>query len=148
MIIFEDKSNIGVSIINDGHKAFIGILNRAAIVNEQNGNTKETKDLLGEMIEYSRKYFAKEEACMVKFEFPDYQLHRKEHLAFTSKTIMCYHNLLMGDYQISNEVLEYLKTWLVNHIHVSDKKYINCLNEDSKWWYADKQENAKRKMEC
>ncbi len=134
MIKLKDKSNIGVSIINDGHKAFIGILNKATIVSEHNGNTEEIKELLGEIIEYSHKYFLKEEDCMIKFKFPDYQLHKKEHLAFTSKTIMCYHNLLMGDYQISNEILEYLKTWLVNHIQVSDKQYVNCLNGDSKWW--------------
>ncbi len=147
MIKLEDKSNIGVSIINEGHKTFVGILNKATIVNEHNGNTEEIKELLGEMIEYSLKHFSKEEACMAKFKFADYQLHRKEHLVFASKTIMCYHNLLMGDYQISNEILEYLKTWLVNHIQVSDKTYVNYLNEDSKSWYEDKQKIIKRKME-
>ncbi len=122
MIELEDKLSVDVSIINEGYKEFIGILNKAIIVNEQNGNTEAIKDILGNMIEYSRKYFSKEEACMKKYKFADYQLHTKEHLAFTSKTIMSYHNLLMGDDQISNEIFEYLKHWLLNHIQVSDKK--------------------------
>ncbi len=129
MVEWKDKFSLGISIIDDEHKKLIGILNKAIIANEHNDNTEETKDILGDMIEYSRKHFSKEEACMVKIKFPEYQLHRKEHLAFTSKTVTSYHNLISGDNQIANEILEYLKNWLVNHIQVSDKKYANCFNE-------------------
>ena len=53
-----------------------------------------------------------------------------EHLDFTDKTIMNYHNLIRGDYQTANKILEYLKQWLVNNIQVTDKKYIDCFKKN------------------
>jgi hemerythrin-like metal-binding protein len=130
MILWEDKYSVGISIIDEEHKTLIGILNKAVAAHEHNDNAEETKDLLGDMIEYARKHFSEEEAYMVKFKYPEYQLHRKEHLAFTSKTVMSYHDLISGDNQIVNEILEYLKQWWVNHIQVTDKKYIDCFKRN------------------
>jgi hemerythrin len=130
MIEWEDKFSVGISIIAEEHKNLIGILNKAIIANEHYDNTEETKYILCDMIEYARKHFSAEETYMVMFNFPEYQTHRKEHLAFTNNTVLSYHNLISGDHQIANEILEYLKNWLVNHIQVSDRKYVNCLNEN------------------
>ena len=126
MVEWEDKFSAGISEIDEEHKKLIGILNKAVSANEHNDNTVETLELLGDMIEYSHKHFSMVEAYMLKFKFPEYQLHKKEHLDFTDMTIRNYHDFISGDYQIANEILEYLKQWLVNHILVTDKKYIDC----------------------
>ena len=130
MIEWEDKFSVGISIIDDEHKKLIGILNKAVLANEHNDNSVETLELLGDMIEYSRKHFSTEEAYMVKFKFPEYQLHRNEHLDFTNKTIVSYQNFISGEYQIANEILEFLMQWLVNHIQATDKKYIDCFKKN------------------
>tara|TARA_B100001964_G_C14063743_1_gene522610 strand:- start:372 stop:773 length:402 start_codon:yes stop_codon:yes gene_type:complete len=130
MFDWEDKFSVGISEIDEEHKKLIGILNKAVFANEHNDNTAETLELLGNMIEYSRKHFSTEEAYMLEFKFPEYELHKDEHLDFTAKTIRNYHNFVSGDYQITNEVLEYLKQWLVNHIQVTDKKYIECFKKN------------------
>ncbi len=130
MVEWEDKFSVDISTIDEEHKKLISILNKAVFANEHTDNTVETKDILGDMVEYARKHFSTEEAYMVKFKFPEYQLHRNEHLDFTSKTITSYHDLLSGDCQIANEILEYLEQWLVNHIQVTDKKYIDCFKKN------------------
>ena len=38
--------------------------------------------------------------------------------------------VIKGDYQIANEILEYLKSWLINHIQGTDKKYVDCFKEN------------------
>ncbi len=130
MVEWEDKFSVGISVIDEEHKKLIGILNKAIFANEHTGNTVEILELLGDMIEYARKHFQTEEAYMLKFKFPEYQLHKNEHLDFTDKTIRNYHNFISGDYQIANEILEYLKQWLVNHIQVTDKKYIDYFKKN------------------
>ena len=41
-----------------------------------------------------------------------------------------FNKILDGDYQITNEILVYLKHWLVSHIQESDKKFVNCFKEN------------------
>ncbi len=130
MIKWDDKYSVGILMIDEEHKKLIGILNKAILAKEHNDNPEEIKEILSEMIEYSDEHFSTEEACMIKFNFPEYQSHRNEHLDFTDKTIASYNKLVRGDYQIANELPEYLKQWLANHIQVTDRQYIDCFKKN------------------
>ncbi len=130
MIKWEDKFSVGKSIIDEEHKKLIGILNKAILAKEHNDNMEETKEVIGEMLKYSCKHFSTEEAYMIKFKCPLYQWHRDIHLDFTDKAIKSYNKLISGDYQIVNELIRYLKQWIVNHIQVTDKKFIDCFKKD------------------
>lgn len=67
---------------------------------------------------------------MIKFHYLEYVLHKEEHFNFFNK-ITSYRNKVMGgDTQIACEILEYLKKWLVDHIQVTDRKYIDCFKEN------------------
>ncbi len=127
MIEWDDKHSVGISIIDDEHKEFIAIINKVVVIKEHNDNPEEVREILYEMIKYALKHFATEETYMEKFNFPEFQLHRNEHLDFTDKAFTNLNKVIMGDYQMANEILEYLKQWLVNHIQKTDRKYIECL---------------------
>ncbi len=130
MIKWDEKYSVGISIIDDEHKEFFAIINKAVAIKENNGSPEEVREILYEMIKYALKHFATEETYMKKFNFPEFQLHRNEHLDFTDKTFANLNKVIMGDYQIANEILEYLKQWLVNHIQKTDRKYIECFNKN------------------
>lgn len=82
------------------------------------------------MTKYALNHFATEDTNMIKFNFPEYQSHRNEHLDFTDKTVAIINKVIKGDYKVANKILEYLKWWLVNHIQVTDKKYIDCFTKN------------------
>jgi len=82
------------------------------------------------MTEYALKHFETEEHYMKEFNFPEYQAHRNEHIDFTNNTIDYKNRVVGGNFHILNEILEYLNQWLVNHIQVTDKKYINCFKKN------------------
>jgi hemerythrin-like metal-binding protein len=79
---------------------------------------------------YALSHFSTEEAYMIEFDYPESQHHKEEHHVFTIRTIAYLNRVINGDYQISGEILEYLKQWLARHIQVTDKKYIECFRKN------------------
>ena len=87
MIELEDKLRVGISIINEEHKTFIGILNKAITAEKHSKAAKDVLGILDEMTEYALKHFETEERYMKEFNFPEYQTHRNEHNDFINNTI-------------------------------------------------------------
>ena len=67
---------------------------------------------------------------MIDFNYQGYQDHKEEHHDFTMTTIANHRKVIKGDYQIINENLLYLTGWLLNHIQVTDRKYIDCFKRN------------------
>ncbi len=130
MIKWNDKYSVGISFIDEEHKKIIGILNKAIFAKEHNDNPEEIKEVLKEMTNHVLTHFKTEERYMIKFNYTEYIYHKIEHLDFEKKTISYYESVADGDYQITKEILEYLGKWLVNHIHITDRKYIDCFKEN------------------
>ena len=79
---------------------------------------------------YALTHFATEETYMKKFNYPEYQDNKEEHRGFSVEIISYLDKLVKGDYQIANEILEYLKWWLINHIQGTDKKFVDRCKEN------------------
>ncbi len=130
MIEWEEKYSVGISVIDEEHKTLIGILNKAIFVKEHNDKPEGIKDVLSEMVEYYQKHFSTEEAYMIQFNYPEFQIHKNEHLDFTNKTIVTLNKVIKGECHVTSEILEFLKQWLVNHIQGTDTKYIDCFKKN------------------
>jgi hemerythrin len=129
MIEWDDKYYACVSIIDKDHKEFIDTINKAIIVKENNDNPEGVKEVLREMTNYVLTHLKTEETYMIEFNYPEYQDHKEEHHDFAMKTIAYLDKVIKGDYQIANDILEDLKSWLVNHIQGTDKKFVDCCKE-------------------
>ncbi len=121
---------MGISITDEERKKLFGILNKAVLAKEHNDNPEETEEVLNEMTNYALTHFATEETYMKEFNYPEYKYHKEEHYKFTIKTIAYLGKMREGDYQIINEVLEFLKQWWVNHIRNTDTKYFDCFKKN------------------
>ncbi len=126
MIEWDDKYSVGISRIDDEHKQFIDIINKAIATKERGGTPEELKEVLHKITMYAINHFSTEENYMIEFNYPEYQYHKEEHHDFSKKVIEYCERVNDGDSQFANEVLEYLKRWLINHIQVTDRKYMDC----------------------
>ena len=127
---WDDKYSVGISMIDEEHKKLIGLLNKVIYAKEHNGNPEELKEVLYGITMYAMIHFSEEENYMLEFNYPEYQTHRNEHIDFSNKTLAYCERIANRDSHFTNEVLEYLKRWLVNHIKVTDKKYIDCFKRN------------------
>ena len=130
MIEWDDTYSVGISIIDEEHKKLIGIINKVIVAKQHNNNPEEMLEILNEMIKYAKEHFKTEETYMRKFNYPEYQYHKEEHNDFSFKVIAYHNRVIDGDYQIANQILEYLKRWFVNHIQKTDRKYTDCFNKN------------------
>ncbi len=71
-------------------------------------------------------HFKTEESYMLEFNYHEYQYHKEEHYDFIHGMSSYFSRVVNGDYQLANEILEYLKQWLVRHIEGTDRRYIEC----------------------
>ncbi len=130
MIEWDDKYSVGISGIDDEHRQFIDIINMAIATNESSDNPGELREVLYRITKYAINHFSTEENYMIEFNYPEYQYHKEEHHDFSRKVIAYCERVNDDDSQISNEILEYLKRWLINHIQVTDRKYIDCFKRN------------------
>ncbi len=129
MVEWNNKFSVGISVIDEEHKKIIGILSKAIYTKEHNASPNELREVLREMTNYALKHFKTEEAYMKEFNYTEYEDHREKHREFFTETIAYHDKVIEGDCQIANEIIEYLKWWLVNHIQVTDKKYVDCFKK-------------------
>ena len=130
MLEWDDKYCVGISIIDEAHKGLFGIINKAIRAKEQSDNKKEFMEVLEEMTKYALGHFKTEEDYMREFNYPEYQYHSKEHSDFFNKTLAYFDKVVNCDYHVSNELIEYLKQWIVHHIQESDRQYIDCFKKN------------------
>ncbi len=129
-IKWNNKYCVGISIIDEQHKKLFGFLNKTIDAMEHSDNIEELKEVLDEMTQYALEHFETEEAYMIEFDYPECRYHSEEHYRFFTKAIAYFDRVVNGDNHISNELIEYLKQWLVNHIQVSDRRYIDCFKKN------------------
>ncbi len=79
MFKWDVKYSVGISIIDEEHRKFIDIINKAIVAREQSDNPEEIKEVLKEMTDYALTHFKTEEIYMKEFNYPEYQDHKEEH---------------------------------------------------------------------
>ena len=129
MVEWDDKYCMGITIIDEAHKEIYRFINKTIHAKEHD-NKEELMEVLEEMTKYALEHFKTEEHYMKEFNYPDYKYHSEEHNDFFNKALAYFDRVVKGEYHVSNELIEYLKQWIVHHIQVTDKKYEDCFKEN------------------
>ncbi|MBS1259116.1 MAG: Bacteriohemerythrin [Candidatus Scalindua arabica] len=131
MIKWDNKNSENVSMIDEGHKKFIDIINKATHV--QKSNTKRPiaiSEILLEITEYARKHFRTEETYLIDCKYCDYKSHKDEHNSFSKRIPGYWQELADNKLEVIDAILEHLKWWLNNNIQSTDKKYVECFRKN------------------
>ncbi len=93
-------------------------------------------ELLKQLADYADYHFLTEEKYFDQFEYTESEHHKDEHnyLLEQVKDFMMMHEKGKikrdgSESPITVEVWNLLKEWLINHIQVSDKKYVTLFKE-------------------
>ena len=118
---------LGFKKIDEQHKQFIGIINRAYEA-KLDKDKKIGNEILNELIEFTRVHFTTEEKYFEKCNYSGAGEHIAEHIKLTEKVLRFKDNFDSGKCNCG-EFLEFLKEWVEKHLKTMDKKYVETLKE-------------------
>jgi hemerythrin-like metal-binding protein len=87
--------------------------------------------LLKELTEYTVFHFKAEEDAMTAAKFAGLAAHREQHRALTAKVLELRTKVDAGKTTITLEVMNFLKSWLNDHIRGTDQMYGPALKKQS-----------------
>ena len=124
-IIWNESYSVGVKELDEQHQQIIKMVNRLIKEKDIKVNSETISDVLTELTQYAEFHFEKEEEYMEKYDFPGYLAHKQLHKTFRLQVVTFAIETMADKKTIPDEVLEYLKSWWMNHILESDMEYKN-----------------------
>ncbi len=96
-------------------------------------NANNTEEHLGNIIESLIKYkmfhFTTEEKYFNDFNYEGKEDHIARHKEFNDKLIMMRAKYPTYSVEFAFELVDFLENWLINHLMVTDQKYVKCFHE-------------------
>ncbi|OQX99191.1 MAG: hypothetical protein B6I24_03180 [Bacteroidetes bacterium 4572_128] len=125
LINWTERYSVFYDEIDKQHKKLIDMINEL-YDSFSNGKANEVlEEILLRMIKYTDYHFKTEEKYFAKYSFSDEKAHIKEHEEFVLEVSKFYDDFKKKNLNLSYEVMNFLRTWLLKHILGSDKKYTN-----------------------
>jgi hemerythrin-like metal-binding protein len=111
----------GIELIDSQHKmlcAYINSLNRAVTAQRKG----DIAGIVAGLKQYTASHFGTEEYYFSRTGYPDTEKHKQIHRNFVDKVVDVERKLAAG-HEVGEDLLEFLKSWLLNHIRIMDHQY-------------------------
>lgn len=124
LITWQETYSVGVELLDDDHRLLISLINQL----EESTSCEEEENVTGNVLtvlaEYTKTHFAREELMMQKAGYPAAAEHIKEHQKLANQVQDIVTRYRAGEHDsLNNDVLIFLRSWLMGHILGVDKQY-------------------------
>ncbi len=136
---WKPEYNLNIETVDKQHRKLVDIINLLYESTQPDAEKDELHALveilekeataINEMLEYTIKHFKDEEKLMVLNKYPEYEEHKKRHDSFTRQVRQYKEHFDSAEEVDVDEMMRYLKKWLLDHILGEDKKYVPYLKE-------------------
>jgi hemerythrin-like metal-binding protein len=125
---WQAKYSVGIPQIDAQHQGLIKLINdlHAAMAA---GQGKETAGkILDQLVRYTEVHFNYEEGMLRQKGYSQLTAHQATHKKLTAQVVELRERYKGGNITLSMEVMQFLKSWLADHIMGHDHKYADELN--------------------
>jgi len=124
---WSEQLSVKVELFDNEHKKLVELINKLfdAMTRREGHNVLDA--ILNELTDYTVSHFSHEEEAMKKYNFPGYAAHKKEHEDFVSKVADTKKKYEEGAITLTVPLIEFLKSWVQEHILKSDMGYSTFL---------------------
>lgn len=120
-----DSLTVHVPTMDAQHVKLVGMINELYDAMREGKGGQQVVTVLGELADYTHTHFAAEERLMRQVEYPDLERHLTVHKGLLKKvdTLRAEAEAATTGSAAAMRTLEFLKTWLVEHIMRVDHRY-------------------------
>lgn len=125
------EDSVGIESIDDQHKRLVDMTNRLFKAIMDDHGIPQAKELLEELAEYVAEHFTYEEKLLAQHGYPRDLLieHVEEHRKWTQRIYDFMVKYNADDPTVDIELYDMLREWVTDHLHVTDMKYTEFLQE-------------------
>lgn len=123
MALFEwgPRFELGIAQIDREHHKLVELINTLHDGMAQGRSKAVLAGVLTDLVDYTRLHFRNEEAMYRAAGFPESAAHQKVHADFAGKASELKTKFDSGSTFITMETMNFLKSWLADHILQSDR---------------------------
>lgn len=120
--------SVKVPSIDEQHKQLVVLVNRLHNAMQSGESSSVMKSVFMELAKYTVSHFQYEEKLFDQFDYENTTAHKEKHQGLVSQVQELQSKFENeAGFLVGMEVMEFLRSWLVDHIMVEDKMYSNCL---------------------
>ncbi|CAH2032011.1 bacteriohemerythrin [Trichlorobacter ammonificans] len=129
MLEWDSSFLTGIELFDTQHRKLCDMVNELYEAMQQKRSREAVGSILNQLISYTATHFAAEEEAMAKTNFPEDAEHRRHHAKLVEQALDLQQRFSTGESVLSQNVIEFLQDWLINHIKGVDKRYGPYLNK-------------------
>ncbi|MDR1025461.1 MAG: bacteriohemerythrin [Treponema sp.] len=124
IVEWHDSYSVGIRLVDEQHKELINLTNRLHEASVQGWDKSKVAFMsaIRGMVDYVGYHFSTEEKIMERVNYPDYKVHKKEHSDFVKEVLRQVQDFQADQKVSANDLVLFLKDWVLAHIAVCDKK--------------------------
>ena len=124
---WDPKYSVDIEEIDTFQKRMFELFNQLIDMKKAKAEPKDCINMISEINEYSKLYFSTEERYLRKKGYPDFAAHSKAHRQFTKSSISLRREISEDIENLTDDVIEELRNWLINHMLTLDVLYVPFL---------------------
>jgi len=128
-VTWKDQYSVGIERLDADHKRLLNLINRLQMAADYYTGPGFVEESLDEVVDYTKNHFAREEELMEKYDYPDLEEHKRQHRKMVEKIDTLMEQFQQDPDRTIQELVQFLKQWLVNHINGTDQQYSAFLRD-------------------
>ncbi len=126
-IEWEEKFSVDVPELDAFQKELLERFNTLIDMKTNNEEAKAVTNMISDINDFSKMYFAREEKILRQRKYPDLESHAKAHRQFVRNSISLRREIAEDINNLTMEVILEIRDWLVDHIETSDSLFVPFL---------------------
>jgi hemerythrin len=123
-IEWHDGLSVDVAEIDTHQKKMLDLFNELIDLKLKKAESKAISNVITEINDYSKLYFAAEEKILKEREYPDRDVHARAHRRFIKSAISLRREISEDVNNLPLDAIVSLRNWLIEHIQTNDAMYV------------------------